>query len=79
MAKFATSDDPPVETRGVWYWRQKRGPFQARKEPTPSDGGVAWAVEADGTERYINNGDEITRPEAVRLAAAGEYTLDAEH
>jgi hypothetical protein len=39
---------------------------------------LAWVVEADGTERYINNGEPITRAEAVRLAAAGEYTLDAE-
>jgi hypothetical protein len=39
---------------------------------------VAWGIEADGTERYINNGDVITRAEAVRLASAGESTLDAE-
>jgi hypothetical protein len=34
--------------------------------------------EADGTERYINNGEVITRAEAERLSSAGEYTLDAE-
>ena len=39
---------------------------------------MAWVVEADGTERYINNGEPIRRAEAVRLAAAGEYTLNAE-
>jgi hypothetical protein len=50
----------------------------ADKEPRPGDRGVAWVIETDGTERYINNGDVITRAEAVRLAAAGEYTLDAE-
>jgi hypothetical protein len=60
------------------YWRRKRGPFEVTKEPSPSDVGLAWVVEADGTERYINNGEPITRAEAERLAAAGEYTLDAE-
>jgi hypothetical protein len=60
------------------YWRQKRGLFDFKKEPSPSDVGVAWVAEADGSERYINNGDPISRAEAVRLAAAGEYTLDAE-
>jgi hypothetical protein len=60
------------------YWRRKRGPLDAKKEPSPSDLGVAWVVEADGTERYINNGEPIRRAEAVRLAAAGEYTLNAE-
>ena len=78
MANLAPCDDPPVETRGVLYWRQKRGPFEARKEPAPSDLGVAWVLEADGTERDINGGDVITRAEAARLAAAGEYALDAE-
>ena len=60
------------------YWRRQRGPFEARKEPTPSDLGVTWVVEADGTERYINNGEPITRAEVVRLATVGEYSLDAE-
>jgi hypothetical protein len=60
------------------YWRRKRGPFDVKREPSPSDLGVAWVVEADGSERYINNGEPISRAEAVRLATAGEYTLDAE-
>lgn len=50
----------------------------AQRDPSPNDRGVAWVIEADGSERYINNGDVITRGEAVRLASAGEYTLDAE-
>jgi hypothetical protein len=50
----------------------------ADRDPKPNDRGVAWVIEVDGTERYINNGDVITRAEAVRLAAAAEYTLDAE-
>jgi hypothetical protein len=33
-------------------------------------------VEADGSERYIDNGEPITRSEAVRLVTAGDYTLD---
>ncbi|HKO27506.1 MAG TPA: hypothetical protein VJU80_08630 [Solirubrobacteraceae bacterium] len=39
---------------------------------------MAWVVEADETERYINNGEPITRAEVARLASVGEYTLDAE-
>lgn len=78
LAKLAICDDLRVETRGVLYWRQKRGPFEAKKEPSPNDVGLAWVVEADGSERYINNGEPIRRAEAVRLATAGEYTLDAD-
>ena len=59
------------------YWRRKRGLFDAKKEPSPKDLGVAWVIEADGAERYINNGEPISRAEAVRLATAGDYTLDA--
>jgi hypothetical protein len=60
------------------YWRRKRGPFDAKREPSPSDLGVTWVVETDGSERYINNGEPISRAEAVRLATAGEYTLYVE-
>lgn len=52
--------------------------MDADREPSPNDQGVAWVIEADGTERYINNGDVITRAEAARLASVGNYTLDAE-
>jgi hypothetical protein len=78
LAKLAICDHLRVEARGVLYWRRKRGPFEAKKEPSPNDVGLAWVVEADGSERYINNGEPIRRAEAVRLATAGEYTLDAE-
>ena len=64
--------------RGILYWRRERGLIDAGRDPRPDDRGVAWVIETDGRERYINNGDVITRAEAVRLAAAGEYTLDAE-
>jgi hypothetical protein len=67
-----------VTVRGILYWRREGGLIGAEKEPRPGDRGVAWVIEADGAERYINNGDVITRAEAARLAAAGEYTLDAE-
>jgi hypothetical protein len=67
-----------VTARGILYWRREAGLLAADKESRPGDRGVAWVIEADGTERYINNGDVITRAEAVRLAAAGEYRLDAE-
>jgi hypothetical protein len=40
--------------------------------------GRAWVIEADGTERLINDGDPISHAEAERLAEAGEYTLDTE-
>jgi hypothetical protein len=60
------------------FWRRQRGPLDAMNESSPSDFGVAWVVETDGRERYINNGEPISRAEAVRLAAAGEYRLDAE-
>jgi hypothetical protein len=67
-----------VAVRGILYWRREEAPIGADRGPSPSDRGVAWVIEADGTERSINNGDVITRAEAVRLAAAGEYTPDAE-
>jgi hypothetical protein len=67
-----------VAVRRILYWRRERGLIGADRDPSPNDRGVAWVIEADGSERYINNGDVITRAEAVRLAAAGEYTLDAE-
>ena len=59
-------------TRGILYWKREGG--------LPGAGGVgrAWVIEADGTERDINDGDPISRTEAERLAEAGEYTLDAE-
>jgi hypothetical protein len=61
-----------VTDRGILYWKREDGP------PGPQGRGPARVIEADGTERPINGGDPITRAEAVRLAAAGEYTLDAE-
>jgi hypothetical protein len=67
-----------VTARGILYWRREGGLMGADRDPKPNDRGVAWVIEVDGTERYINNGDVITRAEAVRLAAAAEYTLDAE-
>ena len=67
-----------MSVRGILYWRRERGLIGAQRDPSPNDRGVAWVIEADGTERYINNGDVITRAEATRLATAGEYTLDAE-
>jgi len=59
-------------TRGILYWK---------REAVTQGGelfGRAWVIEADGTERPINGGDPISRAEAIRLAEAGEYTLDAE-
>jgi hypothetical protein len=61
-----------VAARGVLYWK--------REAVTPGGElfGRAWVIEEDGTERPINGGDPISRAEAIRLAEAGEYTLDAE-
>ena len=61
-----------VETRGILYWK--------REAVTPGGElfGRAWVIEADGTMREINGGDPINRAEALRLAEAGEYDVDAE-
>jgi hypothetical protein len=61
-----------VLTRGILYWE--------REAVTPRGElfGRAWVIEADGTKRPINDGDPISRAEAIRLAEVGEYTLDAE-
>ena len=58
--------------RGILYWK--------RVSATPGGElfGRAWVIEEDGTMRAINGGDPISRAEALRLAEAGEYTLDAE-
>ncbi|HEY2741023.1 MAG TPA: hypothetical protein VGI69_02445 [Gaiellaceae bacterium] len=61
-----------MATRGVLYWK--------REAVTPGGElfGRAWVIEEDGTMRQINDGDPISRAEALRLADAGEYTVDAE-
>jgi hypothetical protein len=64
--------------RGILYWTRQDGPRGAEGFPTSRDIGHAWVIEADGTERIINHGDPITRAEAERLAAVGEYIFDAE-
>ena len=61
--------------RGTFYW--KRHGFDAKNEG-PNDVGPAWVIETDGSRREINDGGWITRAEAERLAAVGDYTLDAE-
>jgi hypothetical protein len=58
--------------RGILYWKREA------VTPTGEGFGTAWIIEADGTERPINDGDPISRSEAERLAEVGEYTLDAE-
>lgn len=58
--------------RGILYWKRKAG------VPGGEGIGVAWVIEADGTERPINGGDPISRTEAKRLAQVGEHMLDAE-
>jgi hypothetical protein len=63
-----------VPVRGILYWARAEG----ESADAPAALGTAWVIEADGTVREINNGDPITRAEAVRLATAGEYMLDAE-
>lgn len=61
-----------IGVRGILYWRREAG-------TSGGEGiGRAWVIEADGTERAINGGDQISRTEAERLAQAGDYTLDAE-
>jgi hypothetical protein len=60
-----------MRTRGILYWLWHDGPAATAVGP-------AWIIEADGTERSLNGGDWISRAEAERLAAVGEYILDAE-
>jgi hypothetical protein len=64
-----------VSERGTLYWRRETGLGSTQKD---SDAGPAWVIEADGTEREINDGGWITRLEAERLAGVGEYTLKIE-
>jgi hypothetical protein len=66
-----------VGDRGTLYWRRESG-VGATEEEALNEVGPAWVIEADGTERKISDGGWITRLEAERLAAAGEYTLDAD-
>jgi hypothetical protein len=61
-----------VEQRGILYWAREEG------QPEGEGRGRAWVIEADGSERPINDGEPISRTEAERLAAVGGYTLDAE-
>lgn len=56
-------------SRGIIYWT---------RSGVSDDLGRAVVIEADGTEREINNGDPISRDEAGRLAEVGGYELDAE-
>lgn len=75
------AESPPEQARGILYWRRADGPPDEEDFPgfpTPRDAGPAWVIEVDGTERFINGGDWITRAEAERLAAAGQYTFDAD-
>ena len=78
MAKIAISHELSVEMRGSFFWKRDSRQRLAGLSEGANDLGRAWVVEADGTKRDINGGDLITREEALRLAAAGEYTLDTE-
>ena len=61
-----------MATRGILYWKRHSVTLGGELF------GQAWVIEEDGMERPINGRDLISRAEAVRLAEAGEYTLDAE-
>lgn len=68
---------PAMAQRRVLYW--KRG---TDSPDSYSDAlhvlGPAWVIEADGSERPLNDGDWISKAEAERLAAVGGFVLDAE-
>jgi hypothetical protein len=66
-----------VSDRGTLYWRRESGVI-GTKEDAFNEVGPAWVIETDGTKRNINDGEWITRLEAERLAATGEYTLKVE-
>lgn len=59
-------------SRGILYWQREAG------APGGEGFGWAWVIEADGTERPLNGGVPISRPEAEQLARVGGYMLDAE-
>jgi hypothetical protein len=65
-----------LSQRGILYW--KREAATGTEDPAPDGLGHAWVIETDGTERPINDGDPITRGEAARLAAGGDYVFDPE-
>ena len=67
-----------VDTRGTFCWRRDGLQRLVGLSDRANDLGRAWVIEADGAKREINGGDLISREEAERLAAAGEYTLDIE-
>jgi hypothetical protein len=58
-----------MEARGILYWT---------RDGQRGDAGRACVIEADGSERDINDGDPISRAEAERLAETGDYIFDAE-
>jgi hypothetical protein len=66
-----------VGDRGTLYWKRESS-VGGTEEETLNEVGSAWVIEAGGAERKISEGSWITRREAERLAAAGEYTLDTE-
>lgn len=65
-------------TRGTFYWRRETVQRLKGLSDKANDCGRAWVIEANGSKREINSGEVITRAEAERLAAAGEYTLDTD-
>ena len=67
-----------MDMPGTFCWRRDELQRLAGLSDGANDLGRAWVIEADGTKRDISGGDLITREEAERLAAAGEYTLDTE-
>jgi len=64
-----------VPDRTTLYWKYEDGPPEAESDD-PNDVGPAWIIEPDGTERDVQNGEWITRAEAVRLAQQQGLQLD---
>lgn len=58
------------------YWKWEDGPPDGDPHD-PSAVGPAWVIEANGDERDINGGEWITRAEAIEMAAANGWELNA--
>jgi hypothetical protein len=64
----------------VLYWKMEDGPEDAGPEGSPHDVGPAWlqtqAAAGDVTQEPVNDGEWISRSQALNLASANGYTLN---
>lgn len=65
----------PVPERTTLYWKYEDGPPDA-EDADPNDVGPAWIVGPEGSGRMFDDGEWITRAEAVRLAEEQGFELN---